>query len=63
MDNPKSYGDGHEAYYNGLRLRDNPYKKFSHEWEQWRQGWHDEKSDNPYWEKIIRIQKKHTKRA
>ena len=57
--NEKQYSEGHVAYYNGLRLKDNPYKRFTQEWEQWRQGWNDEKSDNPYWERLRYIQKKH----
>jgi len=47
-----AYGKGHNAYHNGYTKKDNPYKRFTKEWEQWREGWNDEKSDDPYWEKL-----------
>lgn len=43
------YGEGHEAHYIGHRLKDNPYKRFTEDWEQWREGWKDEDADDPYW--------------
>lgn len=49
-----AYSKGHDAYYNGYRLKDNPYKRYTDQWEQWRQGWNDEKQDDPYWEKSRR---------
>ena len=56
----KAYSEGHQAYHDGYKLKDNPYKRFSNLWEQWKQGWNDEKLDDPYWEKVIRIQKNAT---
>lgn len=43
------YGEGHEAHYRGYRLKHNPYKRFSKEWEEWRDGWKDSDKDDPYW--------------
>ena len=57
-----AYGLGHEAYYDGKGLRRNPYQRKTIEWEQWRQGWNDEKTDNPYWEKVKRIQREWKKK-
>lgn len=54
----KAYGEGHEAYHDGHTLRDNPYKRHTEEWIEWKNGWNDEKSDDPYWEKIRKIHKK-----
>ena len=48
----KAYEEGHNAYHDGYRLKDNPYKRFTKEWEEWKCGWLDEKSDDPYWEKL-----------
>lgn len=52
------YGQGHMAYHDGYRLSDNPYKRYSEEWQEWRDGWNDEKREDPYWERIRRIHKK-----
>jgi len=45
----KAYSEGHQAYHDGYTL-----KRFTKEWEEWRNGWNDEKADDPYWEKIRR---------
>lgn len=55
----KAYSEGHFAYHDGYTLKYNPYKRFTAEWEQWKEGWHDEKSDDPYWEKIKKIHAKY----
>ena len=52
----KAYSEGHFAYHDGYRLKHNPYKRFTPEWEQWKEGWSDEKSEDPYWENVRRIQ-------
>jgi len=52
-----AYSEGHNKYHDGYTLRHNPYKRFTPEWQQWKQGWLDEKSDDPYWETVNRIQK------
>lgn len=54
----KAYSEGHQAYHDGYRLKSNPYKRFTLEWEEWRSGWNDEKNDDPYWEKVRRLQQK-----
>lgn len=54
----QAYSKGHQAYHDGYRLKHNPYKRHTKEWEEWRTGWGDEKSDDPYWEKIRRIHNK-----
>lgn len=52
----EAYYKGHLAYFSGYTLKWNPYERQyqSDEWEQWRLGWQDEKSDAPYWENRIR---------
>ena len=54
----KAYSDGHNAYHNGYTLKNNPHKRFTEEWEEWRSGWNDEKKDDPYWERVKRLRKK-----
>jgi ribosome modulation factor len=56
--NEVAYAEGHQAYHDGHRLKDNPYKRHSEQWEEWRTGWSDEKADDPYWERVRRIQAK-----
>ena len=58
----KAYAEGHNAYHDGYRLKDNPYKRFSEEWGYWRMGWYDEKQDDPYWEKVRCLQRNATKK-
>lgn len=53
-----AYSQGHQAYYNGYGLISNPYKRYTKEWQEWRTGWNDEKSDDPYWDKIGIIKNK-----
>lgn len=53
----KAYGDGHNAYHDGKSLKDNPYKRFSSEWDSWKTGWNDEKKDDPYWERVKQIRR------
>lgn len=53
----KCYSEGYNAYYNGFTLSQNPYKRFTPEWEQWRYGNNDSKKDNPYWETVKRLQR------
>lgn len=52
MENSKAYGEGHNAYHDGKKLKHNPYKRFSIDWEEWKMGWYDEMTDDPYWEMI-----------
>jgi len=59
--NNKYYGQGHEAHYRGYTLKHNPYKRFSNEWTNWRQGWNDSNNDDDYWQKIRNIHR-NTKR-
>jgi ribosome modulation factor len=54
----EAYSQGHQAYHDGHTLKDNPFKRFTEQWDEWKSGWNDEKSDDPYWEKIRRIQRK-----
>lgn len=46
-----AYDQGHNAHHDGYGLKHNPYKRFTPEWEKWKQGWEDEKKDDPYWSK------------
>lgn len=48
----QAYSQGHQAYHDGYNLRNNPHKRYTEEWDEWRSGWSDEKSDDPYWERI-----------
>lgn len=43
------YSAGHNAHYAGHRLKDNPYKRFTEDWREWKSGWQDEDNDDPYW--------------
>ena len=58
----KAYSEGHFSYHDGRRLKDNPYKRFTTEWEQWKQGWTDERTEDPYWENVRRIQRNYKRR-
>ena len=53
----KAYDEGQVAAYSGYRLRHNPYKRFTKEWEAWKQGWQDDRSDDRYWKEIDRQQR------
>ena len=53
----KAYAEGHEAGHNGYGLSANPYKRFTAEWREWKQGWNDEQQDDPYWVNLKKIQK------
>lgn len=57
-----AYSKGHEAHHNGYTLKYNPYKRFTPEWVEWKQGWNDEKNDDPYWVKTRRLQSNAKKR-
>lgn len=45
-----AYSEGHQAYHDGYTLTDNPYSVRSKQADEWRSGWKDERSDDPYWE-------------
>lgn len=52
-----AYSEGHDAYHDGHALSTNPYSQRSEQANKWRTGWKDERSDDPYWEKIKRYHK------
>lgn len=54
----KIFAEGYQAQHDGHRLRDNPYKRFSLEWEEWKSGHECSSKDDPYWENVRKIQKK-----
>lgn len=57
-ENEKAYSDGYESEHSGYKLKDNPHKRFSEKWSQWRQGWLDHRSDDQYWVIREKIHKK-----
>ncbi len=54
-----AYSEGHNGYHDGRVLGDNPYSLRSEQGASWRDGWKDERNDDPYWEPIKRIHKKY----
>lgn len=52
-----AYDKGQNAQYAGYTLKDNPFKRFSPEWEQWKMGWEDMNNDDWYWKNVKRIQR------
>lgn len=57
----KIFAQGYQAQHDGYRLRDNPYKRFSPEWEEWKNGHECSAKDDPYWNNVRKMQKKATK--
>lgn len=57
-----AYGKGHDAAHDGYTLKYNPYKRFTSEWYEWKSGWNDENSDDPYWKNVKRLQRNSKKR-
>ena len=52
-----AYDKGQNAQHDGYTLKDNPFKRFSPEWEQWKMGWGDMNNDDPYWKNVKRLQR------
>ena len=44
----QAYSLGHQAYHDGYRLKNNPYKRHTEEWEEWKSGWNDEEFKEKY---------------
>ena len=54
--NKEPYSEGYAAQHNGYRLSDNPYKRFTDNWSNWKQGWCDNDKDDPYYRKLRALQ-------
>ena len=59
--NEDAYGDGHTAAYNGHELKDNPHKKGTEEYKDWKMGWEDDTKEDTYFSDVRKIHKKHKK--
>ena len=59
--NEDAYGDGHIAAYNGHTLKDNPYKKGTEEYKDWKMGWEDDTKEDTYFQEIRKIHNKKIK--
>ena len=60
--NEDAYGDGHIAAYNGYTLKDNPYKKGTEDYKDWKMGWEDDTEEDPSFQEIRKIHKKYNKK-
>ena len=45
----KAFDEGWNAAYKGYMRKDNPYKRFTPEWTEWREGNVLGHRDDPYW--------------
>ena len=52
----KAFDEGWNAAYKGYMRKDNPYKRFTIEWSNWRDGNDFSHQSDPYWINIRRLQ-------